>query len=192
MSDILNLIKERRSIRQFKKNKIDRESIEKILEAGRFAPSAENNQPWRFFVIEKSENIKKVGELCSYGPLNTFVSTAPLLIVIYTSASHRFVDLDCGMCAENMMLEAHSLGIGSCFIGAFREKLLKELLNLEDKTRIVSVIAFGYPEKVPPLPKRLTLEELTKFDTDTKIRKIGLFEKIFKTGPLSIFFRSKK
>jgi len=56
MSDILKLIKERRSIRQFKKDKIDRESIEKILEAGRFTPSAENNQPWRFFVIEKSEN----------------------------------------------------------------------------------------------------------------------------------------
>lgn len=59
MSDILKLIRERRSIRQFKKDKIDRESIEKILEAGRFAPSAENNQPWRFFVIEKKRKHKE-------------------------------------------------------------------------------------------------------------------------------------
>lgn len=192
MSDILSLIKERRSVRQFKKDRIDKASIEKILEAGRFAPSAENNQPWRFFVIEKSENIKKVGELCSYGPLNTFVSTAPLIIVLYTNASHRFVDLDCGMCAQNMMLEAHSLGIGSCFIGAFREKLLKKLLNLEENASIVGIIAFGYPEKVPAPPQRLSLTLLTRYDTDTKVAKIGFFEKIFKTGPMSIFFRSKK
>lgn len=192
MNDILDLIKGRRSIRQFKKKAIEKINIQKILEAGRFAPSAENNQPWRFFVLEKEESIKTVGSLCSYGPLNTFVSSAPLLIVIYTYAKHRFVDIDCGLAAQNMMLEAYSLGIGSCFIGAFRERAIKDFLNLEEGSRIIGIIAFGYPEKVPQPPQRLELELITRYDKDLKIRKLSFLEIILKTGPLSIFFRSKK
>ncbi len=191
MQDIFNLIKERRSIRKYRKERIDRDSIIKILEAGRFAPSAENNQPWRFFVLTEEENIKSVGKACKYLFLNTFVEEAPLVIVMYSEKTHHFVKTDCGLCAQNMMLEAHSLGIGSCYVGAFREKSIKKILGLTESDKILGIITFGYPEKIPSAPERLPLEEIVKSDSDMlpgahKFLNIG---NIFRSDFLSLVVR---
>lgn len=197
MQDILNLIKERRSIRKYKKEKIDRESIIKILEAGRFAPSAENNQPWRFFVLTQEDSIKSIGKACKYAFLNTFVQEAPLAIVIYSEKTHHFVKIDCGLSAQNMMLEAHALGIGSCYIGAFREKSIKKILGLSEKEKILGIITFGYPEKIPSAPERLPLEEIVKSDSDMfpgSYKSLDI-RNIFKSDFLSLvarFFKDLK
>lgn len=129
MDDILEIIKSRRSIRNYKKEKIKDEDILKILEAGRWAPSASNNQPWRFIVVLDQELIKKIGDACKILTINSFVKTSPLILIIYSEKKHKWVDLDCGMCSQNMMLEAHTLGIGSCFIGAYRENKIKNIVN---------------------------------------------------------------
>jgi len=126
MEDIIEVIKSRRSIRRYKEEKIPRATVIEILEAGRWAPSSTNNQPWRFVVIDDETIIQQVAsESMAFG-INLFVRYAPLIIVIYTFATHRWVEVDCGICAENMMLEAHSLGVGSCFIGAFNERGVKK------------------------------------------------------------------
>ncbi len=195
--DILKLIKERRSVRKYKKQKIERENILKILEAGRFAPSAENNQPWRFFVLTSEEKIKEVGSNCRLAFLNTFAPEAALIIVIYTDRKHRFVETDCALCAQNMMLEASSIGIGSCYIGAFREKRIKKLLNLDEKQRIIGLIAFGYPAEFPIAPDRLPLEAIAKFDEDLLDKKqvtsvTGLVKKGFPSLVVRFFKRLKK
>ncbi|MCX8095273.1 MAG: nitroreductase family protein [Caldisericia bacterium] len=192
MEDILNIIVSRRSVRNYKKDKIKEDDILKILEAGRWAPSASNNQPWRFIVINDENQIKKIGDVAKILTINNFVSNSPLIIVIYTEKKHRWVDIDCGMCAQNMMLEAHSLGIGSCFIGAFREKKLKEILNLPEDFYIVGLITFGYPEGDVKKKERIDLNELVKYNYYKKENTKPKFN--FKHLFLSIigkFFKSK-
>lgn len=192
--DILDLIKTRRSIRKYKDIPIKDEDVIKIIEAGRWAPSASNNQPWRFFVITGKENIKKVGNACKYAFLNTFVENARLLVVIYSDKKHRFVETDCALAAQNMMLEAHSLGIGSCYLGAFREKTVKKILGLKEE-KILSIISFGYPEEIPVAPERMPLESIVRSDSDIKNLKSKnkIFPvNLFKSGVLSLFGRFVK
>jgi len=196
MDDILEIIKTRRSIRHYKKEKIKETEILKIIEAGRWAPSASNNQPWRFIVVQNEEIIKKIGDACKILTINSFIENSPLIIIIYTEKKHRWVDLDCGMCAQNMMLEAHSLGIGSCFIGAFREKKIKEITNLPEDFNIIGLITFGYKESEKESSPRLDLENLITYDfykKRTKFKEINKKIKI-KSGFLSImgtFFKKR-
>jgi len=194
MNDILEIIKSRRSIRNYRKEKIKEDEILKILEAGRWAPSASNNQPWRFIVVNDEQLIKKIGDACRILTINSFVENSKVLVIIYTEKKHRWVDLDCGMCAQNMMLEAHSLGIGSCFIGAFREKKIKELVNLQDQFNVVGIISFGYKESEKEPTPRLNLEDLVKYNFYSKNKIKTELNKKIKTGFLSIigtFFKKR-
>jgi len=194
MNDILEIIKSRRSIRNYRKEKIKEDEIIKILEAGRWAPSASNNQPWRFIVVNDEQLIKKIGDACKILTINSFVENSKVLVIIYTEKKHRWVDLDCGMCAQNMMLEAHSLGIGSCFIGAFREKKIKELVNLPDQFNVVGIISFGYKESEKEPTPRLNLEDLVKYNFYSKNKIKTELNKKIKTGFLSIigtFFKKR-
>lgn len=196
MDDILEIIKSRRSIRNYKKEKIKDEDILKILEAGRWAPSASNNQPWRFIVVKDQELIKKIGDACKILTINSFVETSPLVVIIYSEKKHKWVDLDCGMCAQNMMLEAHSLGIGSCFIGGYRENKIKKIVNLSDEFNVIGLITFGYSESGKNFSERLNIEDLIMYDY---YKKEGYFKEIkrkinIKRGLLSIvssFFKKK-
>jgi nitroreductase len=194
MNDILEIIKSRRSIRNYRKEKIKEDEIIKILEAGRWAPSASNNQPWRFIVVNDEQLIKKIGDACRILTINSFVENSKVLVIIYSEKKHRWVDLDCGMCAQNMMLEAHSLGIGSCFIGAFREKKIKELVNLPDQFNVVGIITFGYKESEKEPTPRLNLEDLVKYNFYSKNKIKTELNKKIKTGFLSIigtFFKKR-
>ena len=194
MNDILEIIKSRRSIRNYRKEKIKEDEIIKILEAGRWAPSASNNQPWRFIVVNDEQLIKKIGDACRILTINSFVENSKVLVIIYTEKKHRWVDIDCGMCAQNMMLEAHSLGIGSCFIGAFREKKIKELVNLPDQFNVVGIISFGYKESEKEPTPRLNLEDLVKYNFYSKNKIKTELNKKIKMGFLSIigtFFKKR-
>ncbi len=178
--DLIELIKGRRSIRKYKKKEIPEEIILKILEAGQWAPSASNNQPWRFVIIRDAILRKEVGNLCTIlGVVNRFVEKAPLIIVIFSEYSHRWVEVDCGMCAQNMMLEAHSLGIGSCFIGAFDRNGIKNLLSLPEKFKIIGLITFGYPDEKENPPGRYDLKKLAFYEKFSKSKiNISLFQRI--------------
>ncbi|HOL82546.1 MAG TPA: nitroreductase family protein [Caldisericia bacterium] len=194
MNDILEIIKSRRSIRNYKNEKIKDEEILKIVEAGRWAPSASNNQPWRFIIVQNVELIKKIGDACKILTINSFVEKAPLIIIIYTEKKHRWVELDCGICAENMMLEAHSIGIGSCFVGAFKENKIKEIINLPEDFNVVGLITFGYKENEKEPTLRLDLKDIVKYDFYTKDKTKIVSKKSIKSGFLSIistFFKKR-
>jgi len=194
MNDILEIIKSRRSIRNYKNEKIKDEEILKIVEAGRWAPSASNNQPWRFIIVQNEELIKKIGDACKILTINSFVEKAPLIIIIYTEKKHRWVELDCGICAENMMLEAHSIGIGSCFVGAFKENKIKEIINLPEDFNVVGLITFGYKENEKEPTLRLDLKDIVKYDFYTKDKTKIVSKKSIKSGFLSIistFFKKR-
>jgi len=163
--DILGVIKTRRSIRKYKPAPVSEEEISKILEAGRWAPSADNSQPWRFIVLRSQEVRKKLADTLTWG---RFLSQAPLgiAVVINPRASNHPVE-DGAAATQNMLLEAHSLGLGACWIGTYgsgNEASAKKVLNVPEDERLLSVIAIGHPAESRQKTRR-ELDEVTFTDS---------------------------
>lgn len=162
--DILEVIKTRRSIRKYTPDPVSEEEINKILEAGRWAPSSSNRQPWRFIVLRSEETRRKLAETFTWGGC---LSEAPLGIAVTVNprASNHPVE-DGAVATQNMLLEAHSLGLGACWIGAYgsvNEESAKDTLNIPDDARLLSVIAIGHPAESPQSTRK-ELDEVTFTD----------------------------
>ncbi len=163
MKDILSLIKSRRSIRRFRKQKVPLRLISKILEAARFAPSGLNNQPWRFILIEDREIKAQLSKLTSYGFI---FKNAPLLIGVFLDKkeSYNFFKdtLSIGACIQNMLLEAHSLGLGTCWLGEIlkEEKKIKRMFGLGPNYVLCAFVALGFPAVRPRRFRRKPLRKL--------------------------------
>ncbi|MGQ4914567.1 MAG: nitroreductase family protein [Candidatus Asgardarchaeia archaeon] len=158
----LERILARRSIRKYKKMDIPDDVLMKILEAGRLAPSAKNVQPWHFIIVKDSELKKKL----STGRWNQFIKDAPICIVGCgdTRSAPRWHIIDVTIALQNMVLAAACMGIGSCWIGDFKEDEVKELLKIPEHFKVIALITFGYPDESPePFGKR-KLEEIASID----------------------------
>ncbi len=144
--DVLDVIRTRRSIRQYSGDLIPEKDINKILEAGRWAPSADNSQPWTFVVLRSQEVRKKLAGTLPWGG---FLSQAALgIAVVVDEAASTHAAEDGAAATQNMLLEAHSLGLGACWIGTYgsaREASAKKVLKVPEDKRLLSVIAIGYP-----------------------------------------------
>lgn len=157
------MIKTRRSVRKFKPDQIPDDLIEQILEAGRWAPSGQNNQPWRFAVIRNRERIKAISQLTRY---RRIVLGAQVLIPVFIDTGtiyHREKDIQgIGACLQNMLLEIHSLGLGAVWLGEIIKSndQIKQLLGLPQELELMAVIAMGYPDETPNPTKRKELKEL--------------------------------
>ncbi|MBN2186721.1 MAG: nitroreductase family protein [Dehalococcoidia bacterium] len=162
--DIIEVIKTRRSIRKYKPDPISEEEINKILEAGRWAPSADDSQPWNFIVLRSQEMRKKLASELIWG---RFLSQAPLGIAVVVSPRASSHPAEDGAAAtQNMLLEAHSLGLGACWIGTYggtSEAGAKKVLNIPENERLLSVIVIGRPAESPQKMRR-TLSEITFTD----------------------------
>ena len=148
--DLLDIIRQRRSIREYKKEMPPQPKIDKILEAGRWAPSGLNNQPWRFLVIEDKDKRDGLSKFTKYGKI---IKDAPLVIVIcmdIVDSYNRDKDLMAiGACIQNMCLEAHSLGLGSCWLGEIlnKKKQVCEYLKLDSDLELLAVLTIGSPDE---------------------------------------------
>lgn len=171
--DLFDAIRDRRSIRSFKPDPVPDELLEKVLDAGRWAPSAGNLQPWEFIVV-KDKEVKKQLTRAALG--QSFVFEAPVDIVVcanrersaryYGSRGWEFYSLcDTSAAIQNMLLAAHGLGLGACWIGAFRDEEVSRVMNLPEHVRPVAIIPIGYPDRPPPRPpSRLPLDRLVHKD----------------------------
>ena len=180
---VIDAIKQRRSIRSFTDSPIEKETIDEIIQAGKYAPSAKDDQPWRFIVITNKDKIRNLSDqvknqmkgilkkrlllqlthkelrkkktlMFLYGAAmastDVIFFNAPALIFILTKKK-QFYDASCACCAQNMMLAAHSMGIGSCWIGFanflnFNNKVLNDL-QIPEGYHISAALIFGYKEK---------------------------------------------
>ena len=162
--DILEVIKTRRSIRQYTRDPISEEDINKILEAGRWAPSASNTQPWKFLVLRSQEARRRLADTLIWGRFLSQAALGIAVIVNPTASSHPVED---GAAAtQNILLEAHSLGLGACWIGTYGsayEASAKKVLNIPEDERLLSVIVIGQPAETPQKTRK-ELSELTFTD----------------------------
>jgi nitroreductase len=181
MNDVLKTIANRRSVRSYKQERIPRDILIKIIEAGNQAPSGMNSQPWRFVVVENETfhkrlldivipNAKRLLEgirdtnperyeliMKRYEELeDPIYYSAPA--IIFVIGRGRYADLSCPLVCENMMLAAHSMGLGSCWVyfGSLvtEDEEIKKTMELRDDEKIFGPIVFGYPEEIPEPPEK--------------------------------------
>ncbi len=164
--DILDVIRTRRSIRKFEEEPLSEDLIVKILEAGRWAPSGMNNQPWRFAVI-RDEVLKE--DLSKFTHYAKIVKGANVLIAVFLDNSEsydRTKDVQAvGACIQNMLLEIHSLGLGAVWLGEIikNNDRIKEKLGLKGALELMAVVALGYPDEKPKATQRKALKDLVVF-----------------------------
>ena len=187
---VLDIIKKRRSVRRFDGAEIPHEAIEQILEAGRWAPSGANAQPWRFIVVTEKENLKSIAECCYYKVFKSrHVGEASTVVVICADpdAGSQTYILDAAIAGTNMTLMATSLGIGSCWIGAFEEQTLKKMLCIPENLKIIALIALGYEVGKTSVPPRLPLSSIVHYETYHYKNEPDLIRKKKCSGAFSVF-----
>ena len=176
---MLNHIISRQSDRAYLDKQVEKEKIDRILEAGRMAPSACNSQPWKFIIITDHGLRKDVAEAASAKALgfNKFTDEVPVFIIIVREKSKPIARvgatikdrdyslMDVGIAAENICLQATAEGLGTCMLGWFNEKLIKKLLNIPASKRAELIIALGYPSKDHREKHRKKPEEVISFNT---------------------------
>ncbi len=164
--DTFELISTRRSIRKFTDEPVSDDSINKIIEAGTWAPSGLNNQPWKFAVIRDSELKTEISSLTHYSKI---VLGADVLIGVFldNSASYDRTK-DCqgiGACIQNMLLYIHSIGLGAVWLGQIlknKDKVLA-LVHGPEGHELMAVIALGYPAETKGIGSRKPLDEVVFF-----------------------------
>jgi len=171
--DILETIKNRRSIRTYKRQDLAQQTLDKLLEAARWAPSAGNVQPWAF-VIVTSQKIKQGISLGAFGQKS--LEEASIVIIVcadekraeqsYGSRGKTLYCLqDTAAAIQNIMLTAHSLGLGSCWVGAFKEEEIRKVIRAPKEMRPIALIPIGYPNENPAARNRRPLSEITRKET---------------------------
>jgi nitroreductase len=160
-------IRQRRSIRRFSKEAVSDEAVDAVLDAGRWAPSGLNNQPWRFAVVRDSAVKEKLASLTRYG--SVIRSAAVVIAVFFDTAQgyDRTKDLQSiGACIQNMLLAIHDLNLGGVWLGEILKSSseVKSLVDAPDSYEFMAAVAMGHPEgKVPRAPARRPLADLVFF-----------------------------
>jgi nitroreductase len=179
--DMLEAIVSRRSIRAFKPDPVPELLLDQIWEAARWAPSAGNLQA-REFVLVTDLSVKRT--LCDAALNQRFIEEAPVDIVVCVHAersAQRYGERgrnlyclqDATAAIQNILLAAHALGLGACWVGAFNEKLVSHALTLPRDIRPIALIPIGYPAEQPLAPSRLNLEDLVYLNRYEVTRALG-------------------
>ena len=160
---VLEAISVRRSVRDFTDGDVSEEALNLILEAGRWAPSGLNNQPWRFVVVRGEA---KRGELAGLTHYSRIIMSAPVCVAVFLdreSSYHEIKDAQAvGACLQNMLLAAHSLGLGAVWLGEILRNAdgVRQALNLKTGLDLMAVVALGHPARRDQQSSRRPLEDL--------------------------------
>ncbi len=145
---IQDAIRKRRSIREFKEKKVSRDLLYKIVDAGIWAPSGLNNQPWRFVLVLDAETRDKLAGQTTYSHI---ILAAPSLIVVLLDKSAMYNEVkdyqSAGACIQNMLLATEELGLGAVWLGQIlqNKKSVNAIFDLNDNYELMAVLAIGYP-----------------------------------------------
>lgn len=171
--DVLDAIRGRRSIRAFKNDYVSEETVEKLIDAARWAPSAGNIQPWEFIIIRKPAIKTRLVE-AALG--QSFIAEAPVVIVVCADenrCAQRYGERgrslyclqDTAAAIQNIHLTVYALGLGTCWIGAFKEEETRETLNIPVGIRPVGIIPIGYAAESPQPPNRRATSKIVHYES---------------------------
>ncbi|WP_080905034.1 nitroreductase family protein [Parabacteroides sp. Marseille-P3160] len=179
MKDFLSLAQQRQSDRAYDTNRpVEREKIERVLEAARVAPSACNSQPWHFIVVDDPELKNKVADATSTRilGLNHFTKQAPVHILIVEEKVNLssgfggwvkkkdFAPIDIGIATAQLCLAAEDEGLGTCILGWFDENKIRKLLDIPDNKRVVLDVILGYSTQSERPKKRKDFQSVVSYN----------------------------
>ncbi len=167
--NVVDAIRMRKSVRSYSGKPVEDEKVSSILEAARLAPSASNRQEWRFVIVRDADARKRLAEAAKG---QTFVGEAPVLVVACAETDGHVMrcgqlcyPIDVAIALDHMTLIAVESGLGTCWIGAFDERKVKEILGIPEKIRVVALMPLGYPNDPSPVEKkRLPLKSVVKLE----------------------------
>ena len=166
--DVFDAIRSRRSIRKYKDKQVPWDNIITIMQAGKYAPSAGNLQNWKFIYVKTDEKRKAKADACLQ---QEWMEMAPVYIVVVaepakmeryygTRGARLYTIQGCAAAIENMLLTAHSLGLGACWVGAFDEDEMFRILNLPEEKIVQGIITIGYADEAPEPPPKYRIEHM--------------------------------
>uniref|UniRef100_UPI0040293979 nitroreductase family protein n=1 Tax=Mitsuokella multacida TaxID=52226 RepID=UPI0040293979 len=160
----MNAIFTRTSVRKFEDRPVEKEKIEKLLQAGFVAPSAGNQQPWEFYVVTKRETIEALAKTSPYA---VSAAKAPVVLVIAARKDVIFpgiTDIDCAIATENLWLELEELDLGGVMMAVSpvpeRMEAVRQILNLPDNQYAFALLPFGYPVGKKPQVDRYDAKKI--------------------------------
>lgn len=157
--DFFETVEKRRSIRKYKTEQISDKDLKRILEAGRLAPSGGNRQPWSFIIVRKPETKRR---LATAANLQQFIADADTVVVALgdQAASRNLYKQDPMIAIEHMALASTALGYGTCWIGAFNEDEVKEIVKVPENMTVIALLPIGVPNESPPPRSRRAFKEV--------------------------------
>ncbi|CEA13501.1 MULTISPECIES: nitroreductase family protein [Methanobacterium] len=166
--DVFEAVTQRKSIRKYKDKEIEKEKLIKVLESARIAPSASNRQEWKFIVVKDEDTRSRLVSAAHY---QKFVGQAPVTIVACSTESERIMPcgqhaytVDLSIAVSFMMLEATELGLGTCWLGAFDEEAVKEILGIPSDIRVPAMFTLGYADENPVARPRKALKDIVSHE----------------------------
>lgn len=167
--ELKEAIKRRQSIRSYLDKSVPEEKLRNVLEAARLAPSASNRQPWKFIVVREKRRRQQLGEAANN---QTFVGEAPVIIVAVATRPEHVMScgvpsypVDLAIAVDHMTLAAVDEGLGTCWIGAFSQEKVKEILKIPDRYQVVTLFPLGFPKEVRKTKVREPLQEIVCYET---------------------------
>ena len=170
--DVHEAIRTRRSVRDYGDTPIPDDALMMILEAARLAPSASNQQNWRFVVVKEEARRKAIAKAANN---QMWIAGAPVIIAavateprsIMTCGVPRYA-VDLAIAIDHMTLAAAAEGLGTCWIGSFDQRLVRQVLGVSDDCMIVTVLPLGYPASAAGTKTRKKLEDIVRYETDSR------------------------
>lgn len=165
--EFLEVITKRKSIRKYTADPIEKDKLQRIFDAARYAPSWKNMQCWRFMAIDDRETIEKVKAHCDDWNKKIISDELPMVVLLFAVEADSGVRdgkdyymLDAGLAMEHLMLAAANEGLGTCWLGLFDEQPINEALDIPEGVRLVAISPLGYPAQDPAPRPRKELSEI--------------------------------
>jgi nitroreductase len=162
--DVFEAIRTRKSIRSYSNRAVEEGKLDQIFQAAGLAPSASNRQEWRFVVVRNQET-RHLLSIAAEG--QGFVAEAPIVIAGCAEESSHVMSggqpsyaIDLTITLDHMILAATALGLGTCWIGAFSEDRVREILDIPKSVRVVGLLTIGYPKSIPGSSHRKPIREI--------------------------------
>ena len=162
--ETFDCIKKRCSVREYKSGPISKDLLNRLIDAGRRAPTARHVEPWEFIIVENKEVLKKLGDIVS--PNGTFVKDAAACVVIFCKETKYYLEDGCAA-AENILLAAADLGLGACWVAGDKKPYMDEIskfLGVPTGLKLISLISLGWPKNEIKQAKTRTVKDVIHWE----------------------------
>ena len=160
--DAIAALKERRSIRSYRQQQVEREIIEDIIDCARLAPTAMNDQPWDFVVLTQKDDLQRIPPILGHGE---FIANAAFAVLVLARDTDYAVE-DCSAATENLLVAGAAYGLGSCWVAGARQAygpVAARAFGAPEDRQLIAIVSFGYPAEEPKIEKR-PLNEVLHWD----------------------------